>query len=107
MPENFGHEVAEADAIELVQDVLRSGIRTIDTSNGYSDGRSEERIGRAIAEYGGLPDDVTVITKVEQRDGDYSGERVRRSLAESAERLGSVPCRSCTCTTRSSTTSMR
>lgn len=91
MPENFGHEVAEADAIALVQEVLRSGIRTIDTSNGYSDGRSEERIGRAIAAFGGLPPDVTVITKTDQRDGDYSGERVRRSLAESAERLGIRP----------------
>jgi D-threo-aldose 1-dehydrogenase len=91
MPENFGHEVAEADAIALVGEVLRSGIRTIDTSNGYSDGRSEERIGRAIAESGGLPADVTVITKVDARDGDYSGERVRRSLAESAERLGISP----------------
>ncbi|HEV7957509.1 MAG TPA: aldo/keto reductase [Marisediminicola sp.] len=91
MPDNFGHEVAEADAITLVGEVLRSGIRTIDTSNGYSDGRSEERIGKAIAEFGGLPADVTVITKVDARDGDYSGERVRRSLGESAERLGISP----------------
>jgi D-threo-aldose 1-dehydrogenase len=91
MPENFGHEVAEADAIALVGEVLRSGIRTIDTSNGYSDGRSEERIGRGIAEFGGLPSDVTVITKVDARDGDYSGERVRKSIAESSERLGIRP----------------
>lgn len=91
MPENFGHEVAEADAVALVQDVLRSGIRTIDTSNGYSDGRSEERIGKAITEFGGLPDDVLVITKTDQRDGDYSGERVRRSIAESTRRLGIRP----------------
>jgi len=91
MPENFGHEVAEADAVALVDEVLRSGIRTIDTANGYSEGRSEARIGRAIAEFGGLPSDVTVITKVDARDGDYSGERVRRSLAESASRLGVSP----------------
>jgi len=91
MPENFGHEVAETDAIALVGEVLRSGIRTIDTSNGYSDGRSEERIGKAITRFGGLPADVTVITKVDARDGDYSGERVRRSLAESSERLGISP----------------
>jgi D-threo-aldose 1-dehydrogenase len=91
MPENFGYEVAEADAIALVGEVLRSGIRTIDTANGYSDGRSEERIGRAVAGFGGLPADVTVITKVDARDGDYSGERVRRSLAESSARLGIAP----------------
>ncbi len=91
MPENFGHEVAEADAIALVQDVLRSGIRTIDTSNDYSGGRSEERIGAGIAAFGGLPEDVLVITKTDQRDGDYSGERVRRSIGESTERLGIGP----------------
>ena len=91
MPENFGHEVAEADAVALVEQVLGSGIRTIDTANGYSDGRSEVRIGRAISEFGGLPDDVTVITKVDARDDDYSGARVRRSIAESADRLGIAP----------------
>ncbi len=91
MPENFGHAVAERDAIDLVRAVLASDIRTIDTSNGYSAGRSEERIGRGIAEYGGLPDDVLVITKVDPSGRDYSGERVRRSLAESADRLGIRP----------------
>lgn len=91
MPENFGYEVAEQDAIDLVRAVLRSDITTIDTANGYSNGRSEDRIGRAIAAEGGLPDGALVITKVDQRDGDYSGERVRRSLEESARRLGVHP----------------
>ncbi len=91
MPENFGYSVPERDAIELVLAVLESDIRTIDTSNGYSQGRSEERIGKAIAEYGGLPEDVLVITKVDPSGSDYSGERVRRSLAESSERLGISP----------------
>lgn len=91
MPENFGYEVAERDAIDLVCAVLDSKIRTIDTSNGYSDGRSEERIGKGIAEYGGLPDDVVVTTKVDPQGNDYSGDRVRRSLVESRERLGIDP----------------
>lgn len=91
MPENFGYEVAERDAIDLVRAVLDSDIRTIDTSNGYSGGRSEQRIGRAIAEFGGLPPDVVVITKVDAVGSDYSGDRVRRSLAESSERLGIAP----------------
>ena len=91
MPENFGYEVSESDAVALVGRVLRTDICTIDTANGYSDGRSEARIGRAIAEFGGLPAGVTVITKVDARDGDYSGERVRRSLAESRRRLGISP----------------
>jgi hypothetical protein len=88
MPDTFGYEVAERDAIDLVCAILDSDIRTIDTSNGYSDGRSEARIGKAIAEYGGLPDDVVVMTKVDAKGSDYSGDRVRRSLGESRERLG-------------------
>lgn len=91
MPENFGYTVAEQDAIDLVRAVFDSDIRTIDTSNGYSAGRSEERIGRAIAEHGGLPDDFLVITKVDADGSDYSGDRVRRSLVESRERLGIAP----------------
>ncbi|KJQ52778.1 aldo/keto reductase [Microbacterium sp. SA39] len=91
MPENFGYEVTEDAAVALVKTVLDSDIRTIDTSNGYSGGESERRIGRGITEYGGVPDDVLVITKVDAAGSDYSGERVRRSLAESSERLGVAP----------------
>jgi len=91
MPDNFGYEVAERDAVDLVCAVLASDIRTIDTSNGYAAGRSEKRIGLAISEYGGLPDDVVVITKVDADGDDYSGDRVRMSLSESRERLGIDP----------------
>ncbi|WIB68315.1 aldo/keto reductase [Curtobacterium sp. MCBD17_035] len=88
MPENFGHPVEEDDAVALVDQVLHSPIRTIDTANGYSGGASERRIGLGIARAGGLPDDVLVVTKVDARDGDYSGVRVRASVRESQERLG-------------------
>jgi D-threo-aldose 1-dehydrogenase len=88
MPQLFGEDVPAERAVDLVIRTLASPIRTIDTSNGYSDGESERRIGEAIARAGGLPADIVVITKVDPRDGDYSGERVRRSVAESAERLG-------------------
>ena len=49
MPELFGYEVTEDAAIDLVRQVMDSPIRFLDTSNGYGGGRSEERIGRAIA----------------------------------------------------------
>lgn len=88
MPAAFGYEVAADDAIALVSDVLESPIRSIDTSNGYSDGESERRIGAAIARHGGLPADFLVTTKVDPLAGDYSGERVRESVRESRERLG-------------------
>jgi D-threo-aldose 1-dehydrogenase len=84
----YGYEVDRDDAIDLVRQLLNSPVRAIDTSNNYSDGESERRIGAAIAAEGGLPDDFTVITKVDALDGDFSGGRVRRSLDESQERLG-------------------
>jgi D-threo-aldose 1-dehydrogenase len=88
MPENFGYEVSEDDAIDLVRAILESPIRFIDTSNGYSEGRSERRIGAGIAAAGALPTDLVVATKVDARDGDYSGQRVRESIRESKKRLG-------------------
>jgi len=88
MPELFGNDVSAAAAIDTITAALDAGIRTIDTSNGYSAGESERRIGLALREYGQLPDDLLVITKTDPLAGDYSGERVRRSLGESMERLG-------------------
>jgi D-threo-aldose 1-dehydrogenase len=88
MPENFGHEVAYDDGVALVEHILSSPIRVLDTSNGYSGGESERRIGAGIARFGGLPADFLITTKVDARDRDYSGDRVRASVAESKQRLG-------------------
>jgi len=88
MPENFGHEVSRDDAVALVQHVLDSPVRVLDTANGYSGGESERRIGAGIAAHGGLPADFLVTTKVDAQGRDYSGARVRASVAESKERLG-------------------
>ncbi len=88
MPENFGHEVAYDDGVALVEHILASPFRVLDTSNGYSGGESERRIGAGIARHGGLPSDFLITTKVDARDQDYSGDRVRASVAESKQRLG-------------------
>ena len=88
MPENFGHEVSYDDGVALAAYVLDSPVRALDTSNGYSGGESERRIGAAIAQRGGLPEDFLVATKVDARGRDYSGARVRASVAESQQRLG-------------------
>ena len=88
MPEAFGYDVTEDTAVDLVEAILSSAIRVIDTSNGYSDGRSEERIGIAIARAGALPPDFLVATKVDALGGDYSGQRIRESIRESKARLG-------------------
>jgi D-threo-aldose 1-dehydrogenase len=88
MPGLFGNDVSEAEAVATVHAALDASIRTIDTANGYSAGSSERRIGLALREYGELPADLLVMTKVDPLEGDYSGDRVKRSLAESMERLG-------------------
>ena len=88
MPENFGHEVSYDDGVALAEHVLASPVRVLDTANGYSGGESERRIGAAIARHGGLPADFLVTTKVDAAGRDYSGARVRASVAESRERLG-------------------
>lgn len=71
----------------LIATALASDIRTIDTSNGYSDSRSEPVLGAAVAAAGGLPADALIITKTDASGRDYSGERVRTSVRESLERL--------------------
>lgn len=88
MPEAFGYDVPESAAVELVEAILASPIRAIDTSNGYSNGRSEDRIGQAIRRSGGVPGDFLIATKVDAQGDDYSGERVRESVRESKSRLG-------------------
>jgi len=88
MPENYGHDVSPELGIDTVRAALQSDIRFIDTSNGYSGGESERRIGAALTATGGLPPGYVIATKVDPEGGDYSGERVRRSVLESRSRLG-------------------
>jgi len=84
----YSYQVSEAEAIATVRAVLDSEITFLDTSNGY--GESERRIGKAIAEAGGLPEGFVLATKVDPAPGstDFSGARVRASVQESLERLG-------------------
>ena len=88
MPQLYGYDVSESAAVDFVLSLLGSPIRAIDTSNNYGDGSSERRIGKAIELAGGLPDDFSVITKVDSARGDFSGARVRESFRESVDRLG-------------------
>src|SRR5664280_3377302 len=88
MPKLYGRDVSADEGVATVREVLQSPIRVLDTSNGYSDGASERRIGAAIAASGALPGGFVVATKVDARGRDYSGDRVGASVAESRERLG-------------------
>jgi D-threo-aldose 1-dehydrogenase len=89
MPALYGYEVAEDRAEATILATFRGPFNFMDTSNNYGGGAAERRIGRALAT-GGAPPGFVLATKVDADPGtgDFSGERVRRSVAESLERLG-------------------
>ena len=92
IPRIYGYGVDADQAATTLRAVLTGPIRFVDTSNSYGGGESERRIGAALAQLGGLPDDLLLTTKVDpdptDASGDFSADRVRRSLDESSERLG-------------------
>lgn len=89
-PEIYGYDVDSERAEATVSRFLESPLNFIDTSNEYSAGESERRIGNAIRRAGGLPHGVVLATKADPaRDASsMDGDRVRASFAESAQRLG-------------------
>jgi D-threo-aldose 1-dehydrogenase len=86
----YGYEVPEDRAEATILAALRGPFNFMDTSNNYGGGSAEVRIGRALAAAGGLPPGFVLATKVDADPvtGDFSAERVRRSVAESLTRLG-------------------
>jgi D-threo-aldose 1-dehydrogenase len=90
MPALYGYEVAGDRAEATILATLESPFNFMDTSNNYGGGSAERRIGRALAAAGGLPPGFVLATKVDADPdtGDFSGERVKRSVEESLERLG-------------------
>ncbi|WP_207454433.1 aldo/keto reductase [Desertivibrio insolitus] len=90
MRDLYGHDTAASDAVDTVLAVLEGPFNFLDTSNNYSEGESERRIGEAIARRGGLPEGFVLATKVDgdPSRGDFSAARVRDSIAESIDRLG-------------------
>lgn len=89
-PDAYGFDTSEDAAAAVIKEVLKSPITFLDTSNEYSGGESERRIGESLRKYGGNPADLLVATKVDPRPGEdhFSGDRVRESLEESSQRLG-------------------
>ena len=90
MPALYGYEVAEERAEATIVATFGSPFNFMDTSNNYGGGAAERRIGRALTAAGGLPAGFVLATKADAdpATGDFSGQRVRRSVAESLERLG-------------------
>jgi len=90
MPDTYGYEVDDERARTTLEAIFSGPANCLDTSNNYGFGRSEERIGKAIRERGGLPDGFVISTKVD-RDMEtrrFDASRVRQSIEESLSRLG-------------------
>ena len=90
MPDTYGYEVDEARARDTLHAIFEGPVNLLDTSNNYGLGRSEERIGAAIKERGGMPDGFVLSTKLDRdmETGRFDADRVRQSIDESLTRLG-------------------
>jgi D-threo-aldose 1-dehydrogenase len=90
MPDLYGYPVGASRAQATVAAVLDGPFNFIDTSNNYGNGDAERRIGAVLEAAGGLPAGVVLATKADAdpATGDFSGDRVRRSVADSLDRLG-------------------
>ncbi len=78
--------VDDETAAATITAALTGPLAVLDTGNNY--GRSEERIGAVLRALGGVPTGHVVATKVDPDGDDFSGDRVRRSVQESLDRLG-------------------
>jgi aryl-alcohol dehydrogenase-like predicted oxidoreductase len=82
----------EAQSIATIRSAVERGVTLIDTAPAYGFGRSEEIVGKALAE-GGLRDKVQIATKVglAWKDGavfrDSRPARIRREIEDSLRRL--------------------
>ena len=90
MPDTYGYGVDEARARATLQAIFDGPINFIDTSRIYGMGRSEERIGAAIRERGGLPSGFVVSTKLDRdfETNAFDAAQARRSLERSLKALG-------------------
>lgn len=77
-------------AVATLSRAFTGPINFMESSNEYCEGDSEKWIGRALKDIGGLPAGFVLATKVDPVPGsdDFSGDRVRDSVAESLERFG-------------------
>jgi aryl-alcohol dehydrogenase-like predicted oxidoreductase len=88
----WGGGSEERESIDTILAALGKGITLIDTAAIYGAGRSEEIVGKALAEYG-QREKVVVATKVglDWTDGkvyrNSSRARIRKEIEESLERL--------------------
>jgi aryl-alcohol dehydrogenase-like predicted oxidoreductase len=94
-PERGTHpwSLSEEQSRPFIQQALDAGITTFDTANMYSDGSSEEIVGRALADFA-RREDVVIATKLfypmggDPDSGGLSRQAVLTQIDESLRRLG-------------------
>lgn len=79
--------VDETETEKIVKHALDLGINFFDTANGYSEGTSEEYLGRAIKKNISR-DKVVIASKVYFNPGRLSSEAIHREIDRSLKRLG-------------------
>ncbi|CTR34890.1 putative aldo/keto reductase [Escherichia coli] len=88
---NHAWTLPEESSRPIIKRALEGGINFFDTANSYSDGSSEEIVGRALRDFA-RREDVVVATKVFHRVGDLpeglSRAQILRSIDDSLLRLG-------------------
>ncbi|WP_072567526.1 aldo/keto reductase [Enterobacter sp. SA187] len=88
---NHAWTLPEESSRPIIQRALEGGINFFDTANSYSDGSSEEIVGRALKDFA-RRDEVVVATKVYYSSGDLteglSRAQILRSIDDSLRRLG-------------------
>jgi D-threo-aldose 1-dehydrogenase len=90
MPDTYGYGVDAARAAATMQAIFEGPANFIDTSRIYGMGRSEQRIGAAIRERGGLPPGFVISTKLDRdpQTNVFDAAQARRSLEQSLKALG-------------------
>ena len=95
VPERGSHAwtLPEDDSRPIIKRALEAGINFFDTSNSYSDGTSEEIVGRALADFA-RRDEIVLATKVfyptrrGPNGGGLSRKVIMREIDASLRRLG-------------------
>ena len=85
----LGSQVGEAESIKIIKSAIDSGINFLDTADGYSGGKSEEIIGKALK---GKRDSIVIATKVGAKlspspGADLSRKYIMKTVEESLQRL--------------------
>jgi len=88
---NFGNQLSEVEATNIIERALAAGINFIDTADQYAEGRSEEIVGKALRKE---RHSVVLATKVGNRTGPgaddigLSYKHIMKAIEDSLLRLG-------------------